>query len=263
MPEPKANREDYLSKHKPLAAKESSTALSTSHTQDMVDHLSELRNRILISIGSIIAATLIAFYFSGPIIKFLEAAAPAGSTFFQLKPGELFFNSFKVSVFIGLVVSLPIIINQVAIFINPGLKDNERRIIGPILWLAPILFFVGIIFAYYLVLPPLLEFLLGFRTGVVETRYGLEHFINLEISILGLCGICFQLPIILITLVFFKILSTTQLLAMWRYVVLGAFIIAAVLTPTPDPLTMSILAVALLGLYFGTIAFLSLFKSKN
>jgi sec-independent protein translocase protein TatC len=250
MPEPKYNREDHLN----------SRQVTSIDPQEITEHLNELRNRILIAVASFIIATIGFFYFSSPIIRFLEAAAPLGSSFFQLKPGELFTSSLKVSVFAGVIISMPIWLGQLEEFIRPGLKDNELGIIKPILRFSPLLFWLGVAFAYYLVLPPLLSFLLGFGQGVIETRYGLEHFINLELSILSICGITFQLPIILIILCYFRILHSSQLLSAWRYVILGAFTISAVITPTPDPFTMSILAGALLVLYFLTIAVLRVMK---
>ncbi len=250
MPEPKYNREDHLQ----------SKQANTIDAQDISEHITELRNRIIIAIVSFIIATIAFFYFSSAIIRFLEAAAPAGSSFFQLKPGELFTSSLKVSVFLGVIISMPVWLGQLEGFLRPGLKDNELGIIKPILRFSPLLFWLGVAFAYYLVLPPLLSFLLGFGQGVIETRYGLEHFINLELSILSICGITFQLPIILIILSCFHIIHSSQLLSAWRYVIVGAFTISAIITPTPDPFTMSILAMALLVLYFSTIAVLKMTK---
>ncbi len=265
MPEPEKNREDYLndlaSGAKPQPAKALTTIEKISEKAEaFTDHLQELRNRILITVISLITMIMLCFYFSGPIILFLEAAAPEGASFFQLKPGELFMSSFKVSVYLGVILALPVFLNQIAVFLSPGLNQKEKKILSPIFWASPFLFLAGIAFAYYMVLPPLLDFLLGFREGVVETRYGLEHFINLELSILALCGIAFQLPIIIITISFFNIIKSSQLMSIWRYVILGSFVIAAVLTPTPDPLTMTIVALALLALYFGTVTILIFMK---
>lgn len=224
--------------------------------QDLSEHLTELRNRVLISIAAVAVSIFICFQFSEHIILFLQAAAPEGASFFQLKPGELFLSTMKISIYSGLVLSLPIILSQIAGFIYPGLKDNEKKILNPVLFGAPILFYLGIAFAYYMALPPLLSFLLGFKEGIVETRYGLEHFLNLEVSILGLCGIAFQLPILIMVLSFVGLINSSQLFKIWRYVILGTFIVAAILTPTPDPLTMTIVASALLALYFGTVSIL-------
>ena len=155
---------------------------------------------------------------------------------------------------------MPLLLQQIESFLRPGLKDKELNLLGPILISSPILFWLGMAFAYFFTLPSLLEFLLGFGQGLVEARYGLEHFINLELSILSICGISFQLPIVLISLAQFGIVSSKGLLRLWRYVILGAFMLAAVITPTPDPLTMSILAGALLALFFLTILILKAMK---
>ncbi len=252
MPEPKYNREQHLE----AKAQQQSGSLA----QELGEHFTELRNRILISFGSFIVATLLTFYFSADLIRFLEAAAPPGSSFFQLKPGEFFSSSLKVAVFTGVIGSMPVWLRELNLFIAPGLRPEEARIVRPILFYSPLLFWSGVIFAYYLVLPPLLSFLLGFGQEAVETRYGLEHFINLELSILSICGITFLMPIILVVLSYFHIIHSRQLLSVWRYVIVGAFAVSAVITPTPDPFTMTILAGALLLLYFGTVLVLKFTK---
>ncbi len=251
MPEPELNREDY---------KKLEQENDSAFVKDLTDHLGELRNRIFIVLAFALIAISAAFYYSAPIMQFMQTAAPQGSSFFQLKPGELFMASMKVAVFVGLSLSMPILIKQVEFFLKPGLSEFEYKILAPLANLAPLLFWAGISFAFYLILPPLLKFLLGFRPGVVETRYGLEHFINLEISILTICGLCFQLPVILISLGHFGIVSSTAMVKVWRYVVLASFVVSALITPTPDPLTMSMLALALLGLYFLTVLVLRLYK---
>jgi sec-independent protein translocase protein TatC len=248
MPEPKHKREDYK------AAREG--GLLT----DVSEHLTELRNRLIISVIVLLAIFIIAFNFSHQIITILQALAPAGSSFFQIKPGELLMTSIKVSIFSSVVIAMPLLLQQIESFLRPGLKDKELNLLGPILISSPILFWLGMAFAYFFTLPSLLEFLLGFGQGLVEARYGLEHFINLELSILSICGISFQLPIVLISLAQFGIVSSKGLLRLWRYVILGAFMLAAVITPTPDPLTMSILAGALLALFFLTILILKAMK---
>ena len=257
MGEPNRNREDYLSENG-VSEDESGNFLiprpSNSPTaKDLTEHLTEMRNRIIVSVLTLVAFISIAFYYSAEIMIFMQKAAPEGSSFFQLKPGELFMSSLKVAIFIGLSLSLPMLLYQLAEFLRPGLKDKEQKILSPIFWGMPLLFYLGVAFSYYMVLPPLLEFLLGFRPGVVDSHYGLEHFLNLELSILGLCGVCFQLPVLIVTLSQFGLVKSHMLISIWRYVILGAFIIAAVLTPTPDPMTMSIVASALLALYFITV----------
>lgn len=255
MPEPKYNREDYKEAREALETKAEKPG-----AQDLVFHLDELRKRIFISLFTLLLTVCVCFYLSEPIILFLEAAAPDGSGFYQIKPGELFMVSLKVAVYFGLCIALPVLLWQLYLFAKPGLKEEENKIVQPLVLVSPVLFWLGQIFAYYLVLPALVEFLFGFRKNVVETNYSLEHFLNLEISILSVCGISFLLPMLIFVLGQFGLVSSKQLIQAWRYVVLVAFVVSAVITPTPDPFTMSILAIALLSLYFLTVIILKLGK---
>lgn len=249
MPEPKLNREDHLN------ATKKSSLLS-----DLSEHLNDLRKVFVISALALLICFLVAFNFSDQIINFLKLVAPEGSSFFQLKPGELFLVTMKVSIFVAFYAIIPILLQQIYSFIKPALKDEEKGMFRLVFFLAPILFYLGLAFAFTLLLPSLLDFLLNFREGVVEKRYGLDYFISLVLSIETITGISFQLPVLIFVLGSIGLVSVDQLLKIWRYVVLGAFVIAALLTPTPDPLTMSVLAVALLVLYFSTILLLKLFK---
>lgn len=251
MPEPKYNREDYQKAKDRVAGKH-----DNPNAQDLVVHLDELRKRIFVGIFTLILTVCACFYLSEPIILFLEAAAPDGSSFYQIKPGELFMVSLKVAVYFGLCLALPVLLWQLYLFVKPGLKEEENKIIQPLVLISPVLFWLGQIFAYFLVMPPLVEFLFGFRKNLVETSYSLEHFLNLELSIISVCGISFLLPMLIFILGQFGLVSSKQLFAAWRYVVLGAFVVSAVITPTPDPFTMSILAFALLSLYFLTVIIL-------
>ncbi len=247
MGEPKKNREDYITEQG-----------NGTWLEDLQGHLGELRGRLMIAVGAFAISGLVAFNYSEELIKLLQALAPHGSSFIQLKPGEVFLCSLKVSMIAAFVISLPVILQQIAGFIKPGLEEQERRTILPIFWLSPIFFYLGLVFAYYLVLPSLLGFLFGFNSSIVESRYGLENFLNLAISMLLICGLVFQLPVLMLVLGFFGLVNSRVLLSLWRHVILVAFIAAAVLTPTPDPLTMSIVAGALIGLYFVTAGLLKL-----
>lgn len=251
MPEPKYNREDY---------KKIDDDELKPNAQELSAHLDELRARIFIIIISCLFTITLCFIYSESIITFLEAAAPEGSSFFQIKPGELFIVSLKIGVYFGFTLALPIVLYQIYLFIKPGLKDKEISFLKPLVLLSPILFWVGQSFAYFFILDSLLEFLFGFRKNLVSSSYSLEHFLNLELSILSVCGISFLLPMLIFILGNIGLLDSSQLLGIWRYVILGAFITAAIITPTPDPFTMTILALALICLYFLTVIILKLAK---
>jgi sec-independent protein translocase protein TatC len=249
VPEPKYNREDHLN-----------AAKKTSFLGDLSDHLNDLRKVFVISVLALLVCFVVAFNYSDLLINFLKQVAPDGSSFFQLKPGELFLVAMKVSIFAAFYAVIPVLLQQVYSFVQPALKKEERSMMSLVFVLAPTLFYLGLIFAFTLLLPSLLDFLLNFREGVVEKRYGLDYFISLVLSIETITGIAFQLPVLVFILGSIGIVSINQLIKIWRYVVLGAFVIAAVLTPTPDPLTMTVLAIALLILYFSTILLLKLFR---
>ncbi len=178
MAEPRLNREDHIARR----------SGDNSWLDDLQQHLSEMRGRIITILLSLGLASIVAFNYSEPLIIILQKLAPAGSSFIQLKPGEVFFASLKVSVVAALLLSMPVILQQIAGFIKPGLKTEEARAIMPVFWLSPLFFYLGVIFAYYLVLPPLLGFLFGFNSNIVESRYGLEGYLDLAISMLIICG---------------------------------------------------------------------------
>jgi sec-independent protein translocase protein TatC len=232
MPEPKLDREDHL---------ESKNIFSGSIWSGISEHLDELRNRIIIGVSCFLVAMIVAFYFSPQLLKLLQRLAPNGSEFFQLKPGELLFASLHISVYSAVVFSMPLFFKQLESFVKPGLKDNEYKLLSPILSFSPYLFWLGIVFAYFMAAPPVINFLWGFNQDLMLT----------------ITGISFQLPVLVLSLGFCKIVTSKDLIKIWRYVVIGAFVIAAIITPTPDPLTMSILAAAILILYFASIVVLN------
>lgn len=254
MPEPKYNREDHLK------AIERGREHGTNQGQELTEHLNELRNRILISLFVFGLFAILSFIYSEPLIQLLEEPAPMGVKFFQLKPGEIFMTTLKLSGFMGIVFALPVILMQIRAFVEPGLKEAEKKILAPIVWFSPILFWIGIVFGYTLVLPALLEFLMNYGANVVEQSYSLDYYLSLVLSILCICGISFQIPTILITLAQLGLVTSNTLLKPWRYVILTSFIAAAIITPTPDPFTMSILAAALLALYFLTLLIMQLMR---
>lgn len=259
MPEPKKNREDYINKDILLETPEQDKVYDPT-AKHISEHLEEIRQRLFITLGFGLLMFIISFNYSELLISLLENCAPKGSSFFQLKPGELLFSTLKVSGFSGLIISSPVICWQLFSFIEPGLKVKERKILRIIFVGIPVLLLAGVLFAYYFILPPLLSFLLGFNSSVIESRYGIEHFVDLCLSLSLISALSFQIPIFLIVLAAFKLVNSKQLLAIWRYVIIGAFTASAFLTPTPDPITMSLLALAILTLYFSTILLIKVLK---
>ena len=253
----------YQIKMKPISTKELElyeNNVETGHLIPLSTHLNELRNKIIISLIAFSIATVIGFSTSKEAIRLLTNIAPPETVFIQIKPGEFFFSCMKISLYVGIVLSSPVIIWQLGSFILPGLKPQERKVALPMFIGSPFLFLIGSIFSYYFIAPSMLNFLFGFGEGVISTSISIENFISFTLSIMAMCGTAFLLPIVIFSLSGVGIISPQFLLSNWRYAVLASVILGAVLTPTPDPFNMGIISGVLIGLYFTSYGILVICK---
>ncbi|HEY9631085.1 MAG TPA: twin-arginine translocase subunit TatC [Coleofasciculaceae cyanobacterium] len=218
----------------------------------LFDHLEELRLRIFYALAAVAVGVVVCFIFVNPIVELLEVPAK-GAKFLQLAPGEYFFVSIKVAAYSGILVASPFILYQIVQFVVPGLTRRERRLLAPIVFGSTILFVVGLAFAYVALIPAALNFFVNYGEGVVEQLWSIERYFEFVLLLLFSTGLAFQIPVIQLLLGMLNIVNSKQMLAGWRYVILGAAILGAVLTPSTDPVTQSLLAGAVLGLYFGGI----------
>ena len=218
----------------------------------LFDHLEELRSRIFYALIAIFVGIVICFVFVNKIVATLEIPAQ-GVKFLQLAPGEYFFVSVKVAGYSGLLLSSPAILYQIVRFVLPGLTRREKRAIAPIVFGSSILFILGIVFAYQLLIPAALNFFINYGGDVVEQFWSIDRYFEFVLLLLFSTGLAFQIPVIQALLAIIGIVNSERMLAGWRYVVLGAVILGAVLTPSTDPMTQSLLAGAVGMLYFGGI----------
>jgi sec-independent protein translocase protein TatC len=228
----------------------------------LFDHLEELRQRIfyvLIAVGFGIAGC---FFFVKPIVQLLQVPAQ-GIKFLQLAPGEFFFVSLKVAGYSGLLVASPFILYQIILFVLPGLTRGERRILGPVVLGSSFLFVGGLVFAYTLLIPAAINFFINYGEDVVEQLWSIDRYFEFVLLLLLSTGLAFQVPVIQIILGFLGIVTAKQMLSAWRYVMMGAVVSGAILTPSTDPLTQSLLAGAIIGLYFGGIGLVFLLVNLN
>ncbi len=223
----------------------------------LFDHLEELRRRIFYTLIAVGVGIIGCFLFVKPIVQMLELPAQ-GVKFLQLAPGEYFFVSMKVAGYTGLVIATPFVLYQIIQFVLPGLTRRERRLIGPVVLGSSVLFGVGLAFAYLVLIPAALKFFINYGAGVVEQLWSIDKYFEFVLLLLFSTGLAFQIPIIQMLLSFLGIVSSRQMLTGWRYVILAATILGAVLTPSTDPFTQSLLAGAVLGLYFSGIGFVRL-----
>lgn len=255
-----------------MTANMASTELETSPQEDsnpdldeipgeaemsLFDHLEELRLRIFYSLIAVAVGMIGCFLAVKPLVRLLEV--PAGDVkFLQLAPGEFFFVSLKVAGYSGMLVASPFILYQIIQFVLPGLTRRERRLLGPVVLGSSVLFFAGLAFAYQLLIPAALNFFITYGADVVEQSWSIDRYFEFILLLMFSTGLAFQIPIVQLILGYLGIVSSKQMLSSWRGVILGAVVLGAVITPSTDPLTQSLLAGAVLGLYFGGIGMVKL-----
>ena len=223
----------------------------------LFDHLEELRQRIFYALIAVVLSMIGCFAAVKPIVQLLEVPAQ-GVKFLQLAPGEYFFVSIKVAGYSGLLIASPFVLYEIIQFVLPGLTRRERRLIGPVVLGSTVLFVAGLVFAYLLLIPAALNFFINYGEDVVEQLWSIDRYFEFVLLLLFSTGLAFQIPIIQVLLGFLGIVSSKQMLSGWRYVSLAAVVLGAVLTPSTDPLTQTLLAGAVLGLYCGGIGLVKL-----
>ena len=220
----------------------------------LLDHLIELRRRLLKAFAALAVAFAICLYYARPIFGFLvQPLVRAGQgKLIYTQIFEAFFVEIKVAFFAALMLSFPVIANQIWQFVAPGLYKSEKRALLPFLWATPVLFLAGASLAYYVAIPVALHFLLGFQGDLggvkQEALPGVGNYLSFVMQFLFGFGLSFLLPVLLMLLERVGLVTRRQLVGARRYAIVGAFAIAAVLTP-PDIGSQLLLAIPLMVLY--------------
>lgn len=226
-------------------------------TAPLMDHILELRQRLVWAVIALIICFAISYYFSQNIFNFLveplKSAFPKGeATLIFTKLYEAFFVEIKVAMFSAFFLAFPILAGQLYAFVAPGLYSNEKKAFLPFLLATPILFLLGASLAYYIVMPTAFEFFLDFQSndgGLKQQALpSMSDYLSLVMQFILAFGICFQLPILLLLLNRAGLVSRAQLKSYRRFMIVGAFLIAAILTP-PDVISQLMLGIPLILLY--------------
>jgi len=222
----------------------------------LMEHLEELRSRLIWAIASWAAMTVVAFTFRVQILEALRRPLDAYNERATLKAElivlnitEPFLTAFKVAAFGGLALALPFIVYQIWAFIAPGLYEHERRLAIPFILGAGFSFALGALFAYFVLLPFAVPFLLGFLGDVVTPQISIGMYMGQVVTILALIGILFEMPVVSFLLAKLGLLSSRFLINNWRIAVVLLVTLAALITPTVDVVNLSLVSIPLIVLY--------------
>lgn len=237
----------------------------------LLDHLVELRTRLVRAIMALVVAFCVCLYFASDILGFLirpltDAFPPGQGKLIYTKLYEAFFVELKVALFAGFFVSFPIIANQIWAFIAPGLYAKEKKAFLPFLIMTPVLFISGGALAYYVVMPTAFKWMLGFqgvKGGIdVQALPSAGDYLGLVMQFILAFGFSFLLPVLLLLLNSAGIVSRKQLIGMRRYVIVAITAVAAVITP-PDVVSQLMLLVPLVLLFEGSLLIMALGERKE
>jgi sec-independent protein translocase protein TatC len=216
----------------------------------LLDHLIELRRRLIWALVSFFAVFFVTFYFSKPIFDFLiEPARSMGYKVSVFDIFEFFFVTVKLSAFVALIVGFPLIATQIWLFVAPGLYRQEKRAFLPFLIATPFMFYAGCVIMYYIVLPYVIDLMLAhYVPEDIEKTLRTSDYLSRILQLVFAFGFAFEVPVLLTLLVRVGLVSSEGLRSKRRYAIVVCFVIAAVLAP-PDVLSQVALAVPLLFFY--------------
>jgi len=213
----------------------------------LVEHLTELRNRIIYMAVALVAAILLSYSFSETLVKDMIGIVPDVSFVF-ISPAELLLSYIKIAVIMGLVLSSPFLITQIWLYVSPGLEKKERITIVMSLIFGGVFFIIGAVFSYIVVLPLMINFFMGFQMEGIEEMISFSSYLSLVVNTVLSFGIIFELPSIMVILTRLGIMRVKFMKTNRKYIILLIFILAAVLTP-PDIISQTLLALPMILLF--------------
>jgi sec-independent protein translocase protein TatC len=233
----------------------------------IIEHLQELRTRVMISAAALIVGVLVSIW---PLTKY--------TIHFLVKPGQdqvpgfklhqfqlldYWSTYFRVSLLLGIAIAMPVIMYEILAFVAPGLTKQERRWLYPIVLGASFMFLLGMAFGYYLELPPALKFLLKPNTSDVEPTIGVQTYIDTVTRLLLITGLVFEMPFVIMGLAKIGVVTSKKLWGWSRYAIVAAAVLAAVVTPSIDPITMIVVMIPIVILYYMGVLLAKLVEANS
>lgn len=219
----------------------------------LTGHLAELRRRLMVALLAVAVGSALSYAFIEPIFAVLarplEAVLPPGTTLIFTSYPEAFFIYLKLAIVCGIFVSSPVILYEIWAFVAPGLYEHERRLVFPFIVLSSVFFVGGGLFGYFVAFPAAFKFFASFGNEYLRLLPNVSEYFSLTIHLLLGFGVAFELPVFMALLGVVGIIDAKMLQKNRRYAILVNFILAAILTPTPDIMNQLILAIPLMLLY--------------
>jgi sec-independent protein translocase protein TatC len=215
------------------------------------DHLGELRGVITASVLVFLVFAAGFFFFSGRILDWMVRQVPVDHLVFNA-PSEAFMVRTRLSLILGGFVAFPYVAYRVWRFVAPGLFRNERGRIMPIVGWSVVLFYGGVVFCYFMLIPGMIDFLLGYGTARVQPLISVSAYFNTVAQLCLVMGLVFQLPIVMFLLSVADLVPARTFIRHWRFAVVIIFLVSAVATPSPDPVSQVLMATPLCLLYIGS-----------
>ncbi len=236
------------------------------YKMSLTDHLVELRKRLVRSVIILLIGFGVCYYFkdfffdivTAPLVQVL----PKNSYLIYTGLTEAFFVYMKLAFFASLIITCPLIIYQIWKFISPALHSTEKKYVLPFVFFSTLLFVSGVLFGYFVALPPAFEFFVSFNSKYLQSMISFSDYLSLFVTFLLGFGLSFELPVFMFFLAKLGIVNSTMLSKNRKYAILVIFIVAAILTPSPDALSQILMAIPLMFLYEVSI-FITKFAGKK
>ena len=233
----------------------------------IMDHIAELRRRLTIIVVALLAVATLLYFVTPTIIDIIldpvREYLPRDGQIAIFSTLGGFSIRFKVALFVGAIVIAPLIIWEVMAFFLPALKPSERKWVVPTVIAMVVLFFVGMIFCYFIIIPAAFEWLVSQSTEIATVVPNAEDFISITLLIEIGFGVAFEMPIVIFYLIIFKLVKLQTFRKHWRGIYVGLLVFSAIVTPDASPVTMFLMFAALIVLYEGSLALATLLARKE